>query len=350
MSNLIFVLFLAVGLSTLLYWAFKTLPHERWQIMATIPWRKTDNGRWIGLNFTYYGFFTASAQTFALTVFFILMGTLQIPLIGIFYLTFSLLSICLPASWLIAALIEKKKFTFTVGGASLLGLVAAPVSVLIFNRFFSSAVGFEIPGLAAMAAVSTAYLFGEGLGRLACISFGCCYGKPLSEAPEFVQKVFGKNFFLFTGKTKKIAYESGLEGVAVVPIQAVTSILLLSCGLLTTFLFLEGQFRLAFAIAICFAHGWRIVSETLRADFRGGGKFSSYQKMSVLAICFALFLVFILPLNPALKPSLLLGIQQLWQPLVLVILQIQWVILFLAVGSSMVTGSVLDFSVRNDRI
>jgi hypothetical protein len=42
-----------------------------------------------------------------------------------------------------------------------------------------------MPIVPALAAVMIAYTFGEALGRLACISFGCCYGVSISKLTRF---------------------------------------------------------------------------------------------------------------------------------------------------------------------
>jgi hypothetical protein len=50
-----------------------------------------------------------------------------------------------------------------------------------------------------------AYAFGEGLGRLACISFGCCYGVALPEAHPLLRHMFDRWHFVFSGSMKKIS-------------------------------------------------------------------------------------------------------------------------------------------------
>jgi prolipoprotein diacylglyceryltransferase len=75
----------------------------------------------------------------------------------------------------------------------------------------------EIPVMAALAAVMIVSGMGEGLGRIACISFGCCYGKPLAKVHPTVRRIFDKWNFVFSGKMKKISYASGMEGEEVVP-------------------------------------------------------------------------------------------------------------------------------------
>ena len=59
--------------------------------------------------------------------------------------------------------------TFTVGGASFVGIILAPLIVWMFNVTLDK----SIPIVPFLAAVSIAYALGEGVGRLACISFGC---------------------------------------------------------------------------------------------------------------------------------------------------------------------------------
>ncbi len=77
-SNEIFVLSLAIFLSGLVIWAFKRLPDERWQFLASVPIMKDAGGTWHGLNFTYYGLLTANALVFGLGLLIILFGALHI--------------------------------------------------------------------------------------------------------------------------------------------------------------------------------------------------------------------------------------------------------------------------------
>jgi hypothetical protein len=58
MENIIFVVSLGVILLTFLLWGFNVLPGERWEILATIPVAKNSEDDWVGVNLTYYGFFT----------------------------------------------------------------------------------------------------------------------------------------------------------------------------------------------------------------------------------------------------------------------------------------------------
>src|SRR5262249_61799949 len=108
-------------------------------------------------------------------------------------------------------------------------------------------------------------LFGEALGRLACISFGCCYGVSIDAAHPAVQKLLGGRHFVFTGEMKKISYASGMQGIQVVPIQAMTSIIYILAGLIATFLFLKGSLGVAFMLTIAVTKGWRLPSERRQA-------------------------------------------------------------------------------------
>lgn len=55
MSPETFVVILAVLCAALFGWAFRVLPHERWQLLAAVPLRKDADGRWRALNLTYPG-------------------------------------------------------------------------------------------------------------------------------------------------------------------------------------------------------------------------------------------------------------------------------------------------------
>jgi len=52
---------LALAYVLLLGWSCRTLPGERWQILASLPRSKNRHGEWRGLNLTYYGLFQANA-------------------------------------------------------------------------------------------------------------------------------------------------------------------------------------------------------------------------------------------------------------------------------------------------
>jgi hypothetical protein len=348
MENVFFVVALGTCAALLLTWAFRTLPEERWQIMATVPRKKDRTGVWVGTNLTYYGLISASASILAVVIFLLLMTSVSVPLSAALMAAAVVLVCCLPAAKLVARAVEGKQHTFSVAGATFIGVLIAPLVVAALNV----AVGVNGPHSPmgpTVAAMSIAYVFGEGLGRLACISFGCCYGKPITEVGAAARRWFEKFHFAFSGSTKKIAYASNLEGIKVVPIQAMTSTLYVAVGLVAMLLFLESRFRTAFIVAIVCSQAWRVYSETLRADYRGDGKISAYQRMAAAGIVYAVAVAFAVP-DTTTTADLSAGLAALWNPVVIIVLQLLWAFMFLYTGWSMVTGSQLSFHVHRDRI
>jgi prolipoprotein diacylglyceryltransferase len=343
-------LFLALAL--LFGWSFRYLPGERWQIIGSVPTRKHGDGRWECLNLTYYGLFNAFAYTFAAATAFVLMASLGAAPLGIGVTAVVLLGVCMPASKLIARIVERKKATFSVGGAAFVGIVLGPWLTAALKHLGGDRLHLDLPVMAAMAALAIAYAFGEGIGRLACISFGCCYGRPLTTLPPAWQRVLAPLCFIFEGKTRKIAYASGLDGQRVIPIQAITAVLYTLSGFIGTWLFLMGLYRTALLEALLFTQLWRFFSEFLRADFRGAQKISAYQIMGLTSCVYALGVVFLFPaVSVSGHPPLLgLGLAQLWQPEVLLFLQGLALVAFLYTGRSQVTGATVRFHVRPENV
>jgi hypothetical protein len=345
-----FVVGLALFNAVLLYWGFRVLPGEKWQILASVPRKKTSGNNWTGLNLTYYGFLVASSYCIGTTITIILLGAVHVPLGAILFMALLVALVCLPASKVIAVLVEKKKHTLTVGGALFVGVLLGPWAMAVGNQVLHSWMESEVPVMTALAVMTIGYAFGEGTGRLACISFGCCYGKPLSQCPPAVQTIFKRFHFVFSGETKKIAYADGLDGVPVIPIQAVTSTFYLCSALLGTYAFLQGYQGPAFLGTVVCIQGWRFVSEFFRADCRGGQQISAYQWMSLFIIIYACFLPFFFHKSRLPNPDILAGLNSLWNPVLLVFLQVLWLILFLFTGRSQVTGSIVSVHVFEDRI
>jgi prolipoprotein diacylglyceryltransferase len=346
MSNeIIFVSALAVILLLLLRWGFRTLPGEEWQIMASLPVSKSTSGEWRGINLTYYGLLTANAYVIAVAVFLVLMGAIHVQLEGAAIMTLSILLICVPASRIVAIIVEKKRHTFTVGGASFVGIIMAPAAILLINRTLNS----NIPLIPALSAIAISYSFGEGIGRLACISFGCCYGRPLAGAHPLLQMLFNRYSFIFLGKTKKIAYERGLDGVKVVPIQAITTVMYCSAGIAGTLLFMLSHFTLAFILTITVTQGWRALSEMLRADYRGEGKISSYQIMAIISIIYSGAISLLFNSRFSGTASVAAGFAS-WTAPITYSLMILWLTVFIHTGLSTVTGATITFHVHRDRI
>lgn len=350
MTDEIFVLALGIFFSVLFAWSFKTLPGEQWQMIASVPVRK-NGAAWEGVNLTYYGFFNANSYLLAVLIAFVLLGSLGMGTAAILSLTVLLLALCIPASRLLAWAIEKKAHTFTVGGASFVGIVAAPFLMQFLNRLAGDGPGFNIPVIPAMAALAIAYAMGEGTGRIACISFGCCYGKPLRDCSPFWRKVFAKRNFVFRGETKKIAYEGNLAGAEVVPVQGITVVLYTAVCLLGIYMFLNGWYVFTLVSIIFVTQGWRFFSETLRADYRGGGRISAYQVFAVLAIAYVAAAAFIFrPAGPLPGADLAAGLALVWDPALILAFQAFWALIFLRTGRSSVTGSNVSFFVHRGRI
>jgi hypothetical protein len=333
-----------------LCWGSRILPEERWQFMASMPRQRRADGPWEGTNLTWYGFFSANAYLVAVALFLLLTGTLALPRSAMALYALALLAICVPASTLVARIVEKKAHTFTVGGAVFVGLVSAPWILVLFNLVAQHGGGSSLPAFAVLSALAISYAFGEGLGRLACISFGCCYGKPLDKSPRWLNRLLGKWSVSYFGATKKASYASNLEGKPVLPVQAVTAALYVTIGIAGCSLFLAGHFAAAFALSITVTQLWRVVSEFLRGDYRGNGRLSAYQWMGLLAIPYTWLLPTWFTSTQLLHPDLSLGLVSLWHPGILLGLQALWLFILFFTGRSAVTGATLTFHVNHERI
>ncbi len=350
MLDEIFILIIFIALVFIFRWAFQTLPDERWQIIGCIPYRRLSDGQWQGWNLTWYGFFNAIAVVFAVCMFLILIGSLSTPLIASLFLLALFLATCLPAAKIMAILIEKKQNTFTVGGASFIGILAAPWIISLTNVTAGKWLGFNITPMNVLAAMSIAYTLGEGIGRLACISFGCCYGKPLAECSPLINKIFQKHNFIFTGKTKKIAYAHEFDGQQVIPIQALTAVIYSLTGLVGCYLFLKCFTTAAFVLTLTVTQLWRAFSEFMRADYRGEGKVSSYQIMALIACLYGVFIAYVFNETSLGTPDLALGLTAIWNPAVLIFLLALWITTFFYLGKSRVTTSLIEIQVLKEKI
>ncbi|MCG8393374.1 MAG: prolipoprotein diacylglyceryl transferase [Pseudomonadales bacterium] len=328
---------------------FRHLPEERWQFVASLPLKKNADGSWRGLNLTFYGLFTGIAGGLGVATFILLTASAGVSLGTTLLLTLGVLAICLPAAKIIATVVEKNRHGFTVGGASFVGVIIAPlflwIADLISQRWWDT----SLPALPMLAAMTIAYVLGEGVGRLACISFGCCYGKALHRSPLWARRLFATLNHVFIGKTKKIAFAGEMEAVKVIPIQAVTCVVYTALALICSALFFHQQFALAFALSLVGSQLWRVYSETLRADYRGGSKlFSAYQFMALLAALYGIVMSLLLPAHPALVPSLSAGLEALWSPGVILCLQVITVVMFFFSGTSTITTGELRFGLAPD--
>lgn len=350
MLDELFILGLYLALAMLFVWAFRNLPDERWQIMGCIPAKRSDDGAWRGVNLTWYGFFNALAICAAVAVFFILSTAADQSISAALVIAALALAICLPAASIIARLVEGKRNTLSVGGASFVGVLILPWVIFIVSVTADLLGSHYVAVVPLLAAVSIAYAFGEGIGRLACISFGCCYGKKLSDCPAWIQKVFAKSCFVFSGKTKKIAYAHQLDGQRVFPVQAVTAVILCLTGLAGFYLFLKGFLAAAFLLTLTVSQLWRLISEAFRADYRGGGRISAYQIMAGVAVVYGWGIAWFFGEATAPPVHLTEGLLALWRPGVILFFGILFTTSFLYTGKSSVTDCVIRIDVVREKI
>ena len=349
MVNLAFVAVFGGLLLSALLWGFKTLPSERWQMIASVPRAKNADGAWDGLNLTYYGFFNATGTTVAVALMMLLMASIGMPSLLAVGFIITLVAICLPASRFVAMMVERKRNTFTIAGAAFVATLLAPPLAWALQQLLRNRLQLEIHLLPVLAGTAIAYAIGESVGRLACISFGCCYGIPLRLASPTVAKLFRRYSLVLYGHTKKAAYASGLAGEPLIPVQVLTSLVFALAGLAGLALFLAGMWRAAALNPINCTWGWRAVSESLRADFRGDGRISSYQVMSLIALAYLVLVTSLIPSEGA-APSLGLAFSRMLSLPVVAGLQAFWIALFLYYGRSRVTASTVSFHVLADQI
>ncbi|GBE12680.1 prolipoprotein diacylglyceryl transferase [bacterium BMS3Bbin14] len=351
MPELLFILSCSLGFAILFTWGFRHLPGERWQMLAVVPSRRSGRGSWQGTNFTFYGFLVACSTTGGALLTLILLRSVAVGLWGALLLLLIILAVTLPAAKIMARVVEKKRHTFTIGGAFFCGLVMAPWVVMAVNWWLRARGVPQIDMIVLLAALAIGYTLGEGLGRLACVSFGCCYGKPVKDCGRLSRLLFGRLSFVFTGPTKKAVYEGALEGERLVPVQAMTSILYTATAMICAYLFLTSHFVAALLISLVVSQVWRFFSETLRADFRGLGKVSAYQKMSLAALPYIAAVAFFAP-QPvqAAQPSILQGLTIFTQPVPMISLQLLWFIIFLVFGRSTVTASTVSFHLVREHV
>jgi len=345
MQTELFVFSLATGCAAAVWYGHTYLPQERWQILASVPVRKDSEGRWEGVNITWYGVLIATAKVCGAGLALTLLTGMGIPLPVVLATVALILGASLPAAKIVAKFVERRQSTFTVAGASCVGFTISPWIVFGLARLGVFPAAEDFPTMSVLAGLVVAYPLGEGLGRLACVSFGCCYGKPLDQCGATIQNLLAPWAITFEGPTKKANYEGRLQGRPLVPIQLITSgvNLLITVGALE--LLLHEFSRSAYLLAVAGSQTWRVISETLRADYRGGGKISAYQWMALFSAAYAIATSVVLP-NPPVSINLLQGLQALWNPLAIISLQGLWISIVWYMGRSTVTAATLAFRVR----
>lgn len=350
MHELFFLSLSGLLFGTMILLGWRYLPRDRFQILATVPVRRDELGRWQGINFTWYGLLLATAAVIAICFVLMLCRSAGLALGPLLVLLAAIIALCVPAARWVARLVEKKRHTFTIGGAFFCGLVTTPLLILLVNGGCLLLARPLLPMQVVLAALGIGYILGEGLGRLACLSFGCCYGKPLAQCGPVVTRLLRPLAVVFTAPTRKAVYEGGLAGVQLLPIQGITSVVYTATALVACHLFLQGYFRSAFLLCLLVSQVWRLLSEMFRADFRGFASISAYQKMSLAAIAYGGVISLAIPLPTLATPDIGQGLSLLFDPWLLLGLTVLWCALFLHFGRSMVTEATMTFEVRQQAI
>ncbi|HET6419905.1 MAG TPA: prolipoprotein diacylglyceryl transferase family protein [Geobacteraceae bacterium] len=350
-DNYLFIAGLGIFCMSSIWWGTKRLPGENWQFFASIPVRKRGDGTWEAINITWYGLLVAGANVFAALIFFVMLGAVGVPFAASVFVLLTILLICVPAAGFVAQIVERKQATLTVGGAVFVGSIAAPFLIILINLVSRWLVGFVLPLPQTLAACAVAFLFGEGLGRLACLSYGCCYGKPVEEYEGILRQIFERTALVFYGKSKKIAYASGLEGRKIVPVQPVTMTAYVIAGMATLYLYAGGHCLAAYVTASIFASFWRVFSELFRADFRGGGRITAYQVMAGVSALYSVGVAVYLRNREVFIPgNLPRGAASLWSPGPIIALLAIWLIMVVFAGISTTTFSRVEFFLHEDRV
>jgi hypothetical protein len=355
----LFVLSLFVMLMILLSWASIAMPKERWQFIATVPQKKRFSGAWDAMNFTWYGALTALAFVLSCALVVIMTGAIKLKIEVVMLTLAALVALSLWSARMVAQWVEKIPGTHTIGGAVFVVVLLAPWVIQAVSTSLNLALDFPTLSkhqmLGLISALAIAYAYGEGIGRIACISFGCCWGKRVDQLKGWQRSLFNRFHFVFDGHTKKIAYASQMAGVPVIPIQAMTAAVHFIVGSVGLWLFLKGHFGAALIFTMSVTQLWRFGSEFLRADYRGKGRVTIYQWMALACVLICLSYVWLFqmtvetaPLNMqsvVSHPDLLLGLKALWSPGEMIALQVMGLVIFRLTGKSSVTRGSLRLSV-----
>jgi hypothetical protein len=337
-ANVVFVFGLVALVSAILAWGLCVLPRENMQILATIPLRRIDGDLWRGVNLTWYGVMQMTGIVLAIALTLVLAGAAGVPTHALVLVIGVMLAVALPAAGLVARLVERQRGTFTVGGAVFAAAMFLPWTTVALDVLTGS--DHAVPIISALA---VAYPLGEGVGRLACISFGCCYGRRLDDCGPGLRALFGRRPAVVVGSTRKAAYAGRCEGVPLLPVPALSALVLSAGGLAGVPLFLNGNFRAAGALSLCVAFPWRFVSEFLRADYRGQGRLSAYQWMALACLAYVVSALGLLP-APVRLPDIHQGLALLVSPLTLLSLGALGVLVFIYLGVSQMTTATITNS------
>lgn len=331
----IFLIYLSF-LTYFIIWGLKNLHKDEYQFFAVIPYKKLCEDKYEGINITFYGIISALSTTISVFIFLNLIKIINFPIDKAYFILFIIFTIGIFSSKIVAYIIEHRKNTLTIGGSIFIsGMIAAPVIYFII-KFFKIQ---ELYFLPVFSILSTAYVSGEGVGRLACLSFGCCYGKPASKF-NFLP---GKLKVKFYADTKKAVYDSSYKNIELINIQGIVVIIFSLLGVISIISIIFQKFILAFFLSFILPSLLRFLSEFLRNDYRGNGKLSIYQIFSLILFGYGLLIVFI---SKNINLSLTLNSHISFYYSDIFILGFVFIVILIHSGISKVTYSNITFFLR----
>lgn len=281
-TSLFFSVFLLI-----IIWGLKNLSRDEFQFFCAIPYKKIEENTYEGTNITFYGIISALSCSASVFLFLVLIKFIDFPLKLAYFILITIFLTGLYASRTLAYIIEKRKDTLTIGGATFVsGIISVPL-IYFFIKSFNINETYFLPVLTAL---TTSYTFGEGLGRLACISFGCCYGKPAERYPK-LPKILKIKFF---SETKKAVYDSNYKNLELINIQGIVVCLFTILAILSVILIMLEKFKIALLISFTMPAIVRFFSEFFRDDNRGiNYKLSTYQFFSLILVIYSLIFLYI---------------------------------------------------------
>jgi hypothetical protein len=330
-------------------WAFRHLPSECWQIAVAIPARSRvvgDTGpTWPAVNITFYGVISAIAYMFAVLAFVFLAGAANQPIAAVAIFSMLLLLVGIPASKWVALWVEGVP-GHTIGGA-LFAVVLSVLPALSLTNMVCGVIGMPRaePGV-LLASAAIAYVLGEAIGRLACLSFGCCYGRSIDSATPLQRALYSSTATIYRGRFKKIAYASGLDGHPVIAVQSVACAALFGVFIISVWFFWKGHITLSLIIALGLAQLWRAYSETLRADYRGREGFTVYQGMALVGVGLTLLYAWIHDAPVSVMPTFVRGLEVVTRIEVILCTQALAIAILALMGRSYVTSSRLEYQLH----
>jgi hypothetical protein len=330
-------------------WAFRHLPEEGWQIAFAIPLRtrSEDGNTWSAVNITFYGVISAIAYALAVLVYVFLVAAHRQPLLPALMFASLLLVVGIPASKWVARWVEGIP-GHTIGGAVFAVIVVSVPSVYV-TKLLAAAFGLPaFDAIVLIAAACVAYALGESIGRLACLSFGCCYGRPIESCTSLQKALYSRFTETYRGRFKKIAYAGGLNDREVIAVQSIACVVLFTVFLFSFWLLWSKLYAASIVVALGGSQLWRLYSEQLRADYRGREGFTVYQGMAVVGVLVSvLFAWFAQQPSQGLRASAAAGWFAVTRPEVLLCAQLLAVLITVYMGRSTVTSSRLQMQLHS---